>query len=1438
MDRKTVQNRMARARELAQADNLPRAVHLLRELQQELSESDAPDSGDLEVLVSTRLNDYQNTLRAHTKEVGQSINEALREASENPSARRLDSVKNLLRTIQRLDIDGRYSEAIQESENRLNVIVSQQAQDRQERQAISEAQRLWQEAEELAKTGDVEPRVIIDQYYKRARDILSEALSLAPESTELIREQAKAQRLFDVQNRAADVYRSASIAGDYKRALEIIDSLPDGQSIPRNVFERLGNDVREIFQGDVTKEEARKEIREQGKRWALDKLAKYKQEVTRLLDSGQPHEAQDTILEKRENVEEFLERRDRDNLNELEKTVADEINQLERALGLANTAQATVAENPLKAWTIFKDARKTYGKSKQLDPYQYMLTEAVVRHLEVEEVRLRDALEERQFAEVERNANTLQRNYADIDAQVDSVLDRIGVLATEAREQASQYSRARELYEQIRNDMRRNPQNAYKLLQQLYELPLAAREDLENLPTISAELQSRFNFSEAKKRLREMVRHHRLDEVSESLEAAKQQRSQHPDDTEISTIIDNLTLHQAYLQAQVERDAGNLQAAMDNLDRLKDAVNHPDYKEATALRKQIEETREQVTQIDQQLDEVGKLLAGNDPESAYQSLQNLSPAEQSQMRRYESLRKDAEHAYKRLIEQELRQAERTWMQGGQLLAEGGDEMAMTIQSVQQSLDVLRYEIKDKAKADEWENRLRVFMDYDTARGLLDNPNATPDILQRAITKLEQAQQAAIDRAPQLVNDLNELLRDAHERSARARLQQLANASSSNVRVRADELIRYLTERQEQYASDGSIVMMMAEAERLVAQKSDDLTMRRRAYEALEAYAKRARDLAAQTPQTQQIDQRDVEKLLELAQQGHSITQDMQEVQRQLESDNVSGIAQARRTWEKALQPYVGSEWDLISQQWWDDQRRQTADALRQKVNIRNADAINIAHIRPLAMIYLLEPTDSLAKSMFQRLSNIALRLHGRVDNMLKEQYTGSNVKVPPDESGYEQNSNRIAGDQLLAYQQQETREMLDNLQAINDLSGLATGEDSAFISSDNRNVIRHASDEVQASITKLEGVLTNLNRIRGELKRFSLRLPDDIQQRDFTESRKILDGIINDERNGRQWEQHPAYQQALQSLQDAQESAEAMQRTLDSILEAVQVHDYREAQRLLDVTPQDDVDTYMRRDEILKTGDLSFKGWKELTNYVAQSLKASDRVNAFAEPFGVPEVGYTGQRTVVDWPSERQQIDALIKQGAFEQARSHIRAVIERPNDPDALSLKQAIGWLSDPLDVVPGISDAERQQADTVHKRYRLVMSKGSAYQKRVLNVLYDERLPLYVSWLEGTENLLEQVDKVEADWEANWQAWAEAIRAIGQALEDIGWRADEPEKRYNPAGRKLKRLRDAVQQARDAQATCGALCPERDKFKREMAANQHPLFSVADRILTTRDS
>lgn len=1322
-----------------------------------------------------------------------------------------ERAEQMLVQLENADLSGAYTEEIQNYRNKVGLLVARQRIGKKVKDVVDRCEELWQQAEKLA-TGErpLAPATLLRDYYEKALALAHDACSSYPDDPNLKQLVQEAETRRENKALAAQIYTSAVQGELFHKALNDLELVKPGQTVPRYKFvEDAGGVQREQYDGEVSVEVAREDLRSRAHRWAIKKKQEYLGNATKLLGQKDPLAAR-TVLEDRVKIDEFLEPGDRAEFQALEKQLNEELVKLGNAERRARQAQDELARDPLGAWQIYQQASGIYATAPSLEGVRQAILEALNHDLLAMIRQAETAFGNKDIEGVQALYDRAQRDYADKDITLDTKLSRLSVVAQEARDYIEKLALAQKQLEAIKQilDMG-DTQAALAQLDLLEQFPRLVLDSLTELNDLRSRIESSSDADTTYDRLQKLLdlNEDQIAQVRRGVSSAAEWCEQHPDDGRFEQLYSDLRLHLAFLEARRELSVGHFDRALDLLKPLQSEPRHRDNSDALELIDLIYEQKRTSEDLQKALDQAEESLRSQ-PGETYRDLALLEIRDAVQMARRNEL---------------LARAKRTWLDQIEKAFSAWDEqpdiLFEDVREIESSLDALRTELEKLSRYGYWQKKLGGRIAASKAAHWMQAGIANHDerLLGDAVEQWRMAcslTQGSRFAARELEEYQSELL-SALKQRAELQVEQVANLATDlgdDVEAHAHEVQEMLEDLSNQYPRDAQIMLLRAKLAGIMALSNDKVQVRNKNFQEMGKLARRTAELPMVNPEVKE----QARELIAQAKIGDQLAIFMQQVEELMRVDksdktekaSVRDITRAKEIWTREISPKSAGEFELL-ETWWNRLRESTLKALR--AHAGSADSlVRFEHIRYLAMVYVLDREDKRARAMFEQLPRLIAGLRSEAQDIVERAPTAEGVTGGSVETTASSSIRNLVGEiEIRKLRSQRTRahEVLEELDSIAQLSILFGDFASSQEDSDIQKILHAISQDIEGDIRALHTTCNELDQLHDDIQAIQLSLAEEARSRDFSASRQILS------RHRARFGQHPTYQYVEKQIINYEQRLQETEIQLDQIRKLIRSESYLQAYREMEKVPLE----YLKRFGLLE--DFSFldperkaayQGWDEVKEFVDRNSVQLRIIADFAAPFNAePLTGEASTVHVVDWPARQQKIRQMISQGRFADARVLLDDVLHG-TDQENLSLDKAIAHLSDP----PFPSETPREEiakADTVEKSYRLAIAYAvrSEYWKKILKYLWEQCWTLYKKWQAEANNLYAMIEDAQNQWREGWESWRDAIRDIGVHFADAGGIKGSLKKKQK------REIQAALERADVAYQSCWEACDAHPRLK-----------------------
>lgn len=560
-----------------------RALELLNTLRQSVESGDITNSAEQLGRLTRLLNDWQKTeVISRAREW---FNDALQGEllTFNVEVARTH-LKNWRATLN----EGEDSAELDDYQRQIEDFIRRKARALEIRGVMAHCDELLAKGHELERSeAPPKPAFVLSNYYQKALDIAQAARNSQQKDAELDILIQKIERLLAHKQSALNIYKSALQDERYVSALADLESLPPDMLVPRFV---LGEDTagkRALnFHSMLGIAAAREEILTLATAWAQKQAQNAISQANTQLHNHQPQSAL-AAFDALESYQNFLTPTDKQTITELQTRAQNEIRQWERAEKFCEQATALVEEDPLGAWNTYVEAYNTYQWAPSLAPTREAVIKGLRTELEGAIIQAETAFNNKDMERVRHIVANAQYLYTSKDPSLDELLQRL----TDFNDLADQYEtyiqNATETMGQIRDILWRDAVAANDLLSQLESYPDIILDAFPDLPNLRAKVNERLNADSDYNQLYTQLFADDIVSVREALQEAQNAAQIYEDDTRFPALIRALDVHLIFLNAKLQQAAGKVTKAVELLQQVAAADNHPDQDDAIALLDQL-----------------------------------------------------------------------------------------------------------------------------------------------------------------------------------------------------------------------------------------------------------------------------------------------------------------------------------------------------------------------------------------------------------------------------------------------------------------------------------------------------------------------------------------------------------------------------------------------------------------------------------------------------------------------------------------------------------------------------------------------------------------------------------------------------------------------------------------------------------------------------------
>ena len=459
----------------------------------------------------------------------------------------------------------------------------------QVRGVLAHVQELMSEADRIERGADSpEPAYMMSQFYTKISGIMGAAQSEFPNTVELDVLTKKAQKLEENKALVATIYPTAIEQHDYTTALSFLESVPTDYLIPCFIQKTTATSKQIEFSKMISIAEAKTELRTLAEAWAQSQAQAVIETATRQLATHHPQSAVDSFA-KRDTYESFLTDELKEELDTLFKQAKAELDSLQRAEARCQQAREMVAENPLQAWDMYAEAFHMYQWAEGLRATRDAVVQALHQQLEALVIQADDAFHARQMDRTQQIFQNAQQIYSQKDSSLDELLHRLEEMDHVSKQYEGYIENATTTLSQVRELLTEDTTAANELLSQLESYPEIVLEAFPDLHEVRAQVNHQLNADQAYSELLNQMYLTDLAEVQKGIEFATEASQEFEDDTRFGLMLQALQVHATFLQAQQHIAEDNIKQALELLQTVAVATNHPDQPHAQQLIEELEQ---------------------------------------------------------------------------------------------------------------------------------------------------------------------------------------------------------------------------------------------------------------------------------------------------------------------------------------------------------------------------------------------------------------------------------------------------------------------------------------------------------------------------------------------------------------------------------------------------------------------------------------------------------------------------------------------------------------------------------------------------------------------------------------------------------------------------------------------------------------------------------
>lgn len=485
--------------------------------------------------------------------------------------------------------DGEDSEELESYQQQIEELIRRKTRALEIRGVMAHCDELLAKAQELERSDSPpKPTFLLANYYEKALAIAQAARANQQKDPDLDILIQKIERLLAHKQNALNIYKTALQENRYAAALSELDALPIDMLVPRFLLseDSIGQTTL-TFHSMVAIPIARQEISVLATKWAQKQAQKTISQATEALENHQPQSAL-LAFETYETYQAFLSNAEREPIEALRARTQNEARQWERAEKFCEQAIVLVVEDPVGAWNTYVEAYNVYQWAPSLSIAREAVLKGLRAELDAVIENAETAFNNKNMERVRQIVSNAQYIYADKDPSLDEPLARLAEFNDLADQYETYIQNATQTMGQIRDLLWRDAVAANDLLSQLESYPDMILEAFPDLPNIRAKVNERLNADSAYNQLYTQLFADDIVLVREALEQAQNTSDDYPDDDRFPLLKQALELHLLFLNAKLQRDAGKTAKAIELLQRVASADNHPDQEEAIQLLEQLE----------------------------------------------------------------------------------------------------------------------------------------------------------------------------------------------------------------------------------------------------------------------------------------------------------------------------------------------------------------------------------------------------------------------------------------------------------------------------------------------------------------------------------------------------------------------------------------------------------------------------------------------------------------------------------------------------------------------------------------------------------------------------------------------------------------------------------------------------------------------------------
>ncbi len=460
----------------------------------------------------------------------------------------------------------------------------------QVRGVLAHVQELMSEAERIEHGADApEPAYMMSQFYQKISGIMSAAHSEFPNTVNLDVLFKKAQKLQENKALVAIIYPTAIEQNDYTTALSLLESVQTDYLIPRFIEKTTATSKQVEFSKMVSISEAKTELRTLAEEWAQSQAQDVMETASGHLASHHPQSAVDSFAD-RVSFDAFLTDELKEQLNALFKQAEAELDSLQRAEAQSLQAREMVAENPLQAWDVYAKAYHTYQWAEGLSATRETIVQALQKQLEELILQADHAFHARQMEHTQQIFQNAQRIYSQKDVLLDELLLQLEEMDHVSKQYEEYIENATTTLNNVQELLTQDTTAANDLLSQLESYPEIVLEAFPDLHQVRAQVNHQLNADRVYGELLNQMYVTDLVEVQKGIEFGTEASQEFEGDTRFPLLLQALQIHATFLQAQQHIADDKISQALELIQTVAVATNHPDQPHAQQLIEELQQS--------------------------------------------------------------------------------------------------------------------------------------------------------------------------------------------------------------------------------------------------------------------------------------------------------------------------------------------------------------------------------------------------------------------------------------------------------------------------------------------------------------------------------------------------------------------------------------------------------------------------------------------------------------------------------------------------------------------------------------------------------------------------------------------------------------------------------------------------------------------------------